>query len=64
MKAAQMRDMTVEELNRKIEDCVVELFNLRFQKAKGLLDNPARIRVVKKDMARIKTIITEKTNVQ
>ncbi len=61
MKAQELRDMTVEELNRKIEQNQTELFNLRFQKAKNLLDNPARLRLARKEIARIKTIITEKT---
>jgi large subunit ribosomal protein L29 len=61
MKAQELRDLTVEELIRKIEENQTELFNLRFQKAKNLLDNPARLRLARKEIARIKTIITEKT---
>lgn len=61
MKAQELRDLTVEELVRKIEEHQTELFNLRFQKAKNLLDNPARLRIARKEIARIKTIITEKT---
>jgi large subunit ribosomal protein L29 len=64
MKAQELRDMTVEELTRKIEENQTELFNLRFQKAKNLLDNPARLRNARKEIARIKTIITEKTKVR
>jgi large subunit ribosomal protein L29 len=61
MKAQELRDLTIDELNRKIEENQTELFNLRFQKAKNLLDNPARLRLARKEIARIKTIITEKT---
>jgi large subunit ribosomal protein L29 len=61
MKAQELRDLTVDELMRKIEEHQTELFNLRFQKAKNLLDNPARLRSARKEIARIKTIITEKT---
>ncbi len=60
MKAQELREMTVEELNHKLEDLRVELFNLRFQVARNLLDNPLRIREAKKDIARIMTILTEK----
>ncbi len=60
MKAQELREMTVEELNHKLEDLHVELFNLRFQVVRNLLDNPLRIREAKKDIARIKTILTEK----
>ncbi|HNX00708.1 MAG TPA: 50S ribosomal protein L29 [Candidatus Cloacimonadota bacterium] len=61
MKAQELRELTVDELTRKIEEHQTELFNLRFQKAKNLLDNPARLRLARKEIARIKTIITEKT---
>jgi large subunit ribosomal protein L29 len=61
MKTQELRDMTVDELTRRIEQNQTELFNLRFQKAKNLLDNPARLRLARKEIARIKTIITEKT---
>jgi large subunit ribosomal protein L29 len=60
MKAQELREMTVEELNHKLEDLRIELFNLRFQVARNLLDNPLRINQVKKDTARILTILTEK----
>ena len=59
MKAAEIRDMTVAELGDKLKNLKEELFNLRFQHAINQLDNPMRIGVVKKDIARIKTVLTE-----
>ena len=59
MKAVEIRDMSVMELNEKLGDLKSELFNLRFQLAVNQLDNPMRIKAVKKDIARIKTIIQE-----
>ena len=64
MKATEIRDMTQSELNAKLADLKEELFNLRFQHAINQLDNPMRIKAVKKDIARIKTIIREKESVQ
>lgn len=60
MKADALREMTKEELASKILELKEELFNLRFQLATGQLENPVRLRHVKKDIARIKTILTEK----
>ena len=57
MKAAEMRELTVEELNSKLKSLKEELFNLRFQHAINQLDNPMRIHAVKKDIARIKTTV-------
>ncbi len=57
MKASEMRDMTNEELVSKLKDLQAELFNLRFQLAVNQLDNPMRITAVKKDIARVKTVI-------
>jgi len=51
-----MRDITDEELVKKVSDYKEELFNLRFQMATGQLDNPMRIRDVKKNIARCKTV--------
>lgn len=59
MKANKLRDLTVEELVRKVDNLKEELFNLRFQMATGQLENPVRIKEVKKDIARAKTIIRE-----
>ena len=64
MKAVEIRDMSVMELNEKLGDLKSELFNLRFQLAVNQLDNPMRIKAVKKDIARIKTIIQEKESAE
>ena len=56
MKADEIRDMTAAERNEQLKSLKEELFNLRFQHATGQLENPMRIREVKKDIARIKTI--------
>jgi len=55
-----MRDLTEEELRRRIDDLKGELFNLRFQLATGQLDNPRRIREVRKDIARLHTVLHER----
>jgi large subunit ribosomal protein L29 len=60
MKADEIRELTGEELQEKLADLKTELFNLRFQLATGQLDNPARVRAVRKDIARVKTIICER----
>ena len=60
MKTKEFRDMTNEELLKQIDEFKTELFNLRFQLATGQLDNPARIREVRKGIARGKTIIRER----
>lgn len=59
MKAVEIRDLTAEELNEKLGSLKAELFNLRFQHAINQLENPMRIKVVKKDIARIKTVLRE-----
>lgn len=67
MKTTEIRDMTQSELSIKLDDLKKELFALRFQLAANQLDNPTRLKAVKKDIARIKTIIREqelKSNVQ
>jgi large subunit ribosomal protein L29 len=60
MKASDLREMTDEELKSKEEELRNELFNLRFQAASGQIENPMRIRWVRKEIARIKTIFKEK----
>ena len=60
MKAKEVREMSAVELETKLKDLKQELFNLRFQHATKQLDNPIRIAAVKKDTARVKTIIREK----
>ena len=59
MKASEIRELTADELNSKLADLKAELFNLRFQLAINQLDNPMRISAVKKDIARVKTVIRE-----
>ena len=59
MKAAEIREMNHEELAAKLKDLKAELFNLRFQLAINQLDNPMRISAVKKDIARVKTVLRE-----
>ncbi len=60
MKAKQIHEMTDEELNTKLTELKEELFNLRFRHATGQLENPNVIAVVKKDIARVKTVIRER----
>jgi len=60
MKLNEMRDLTDDELVRKIGDFKDELFNLRFQLATGQLENPMRIRDVRKRIARAKTVLRER----
>lgn len=56
MKAKDIRDLTAGELDQKLSGLKEELFNLRFQLATGQLENPMRIREVKKNIARVKTV--------
>ena len=60
MKAKELREMTAEQLNAKLGDLKEELFNLRFQLAINQLDNPHKITDVKRDIARIMTVLCEK----
>ncbi len=60
MKAKEIRNMTTEELEAKVAELKKDLFFLRMQHATNQLDNPVKISSVKKDIARIKTIIREK----
>jgi large subunit ribosomal protein L29 len=60
MKAAEMRELSETELNQKLMDLKAELFNLRFQHAINQLENPMRLSVVKKDIARVKTVIVQR----
>ncbi|PWM36393.1 MAG: 50S ribosomal protein L29 [Clostridiales bacterium] len=59
MKAVEIRELSASELNEKLADLKAELFHLRFQHAINQLENPARINAVKKDIARIMTVMTE-----
>lgn len=60
MKANELRSMTADELQKKDRELVQELFNLRFQLHTGRLENSSRISDVKKDIARVKTILQGK----
>jgi len=60
MKAKELRQLSDTELKNKLNELKAELFNLRFQLATGQLDNPARIKQVRKDIARVKTIMRER----
>lgn len=60
MKVKQVREMSNDELNAKVKDLKGELFNLRFQHAIGQLENPMRLRQVRKDIARAKTVLKER----
>jgi large subunit ribosomal protein L29 len=59
-----MRAMTVDELNQKENDLRKELFNLRFQQATGEIENPMRIRAVRKDISKVLTVKSEKLKVK
>ena len=63
MKAKELKNLSVEELTKKLDDLKKDLFMLRMQHATNQLDNPMQLATVKKDIARVKTIIREKTNV-
>ena len=60
MKAAALREMTTVELQEQLEKDRQELFNLRFQAATRQLDNPRRVREVRKNVARILTLLSER----
>ena len=62
MKIQDIRDLSTQELEDKIKDLKEELFNLRFQNATNQLDNTSRIKEVRRNIARIQTVITEKAN--
>ncbi len=60
MKAETLRELSAEELNKKVVELKEELFNLRFQMATGQLENPMQLKQVRKDIARAKTVIRER----
>ena len=60
MKAAEIRNLKIKDIESKIAELKAELFNLRFQHAVGQLENTAKLRTVKKTIAQMKTIITER----
>ena len=60
MKASELRDQTAEELRAKEDELSEQLFALRLQSVTGQLDNPSKIRTVRKDLARVLTVLREK----
>ena len=60
MKASKLREMSIEELVNEREELSKQLFQLRLQKATGQLDNTGKIRQIRKDLARLETVVTEK----
>lgn len=64
MKTSELRGMTVDELTKREQELRRELFNLRFQKATGEIENPKRVRAVRKDLARVLTLKSEKLRVR
>ena len=62
MKATEIRSLSVEELEKKLGDLKKDLFMLRMQHATNHLDNPVKISAVRRDIARVKTVLREKQN--
>jgi large subunit ribosomal protein L29 len=60
VKSSEVRALTIDELKKKEQDLRKELFNLKFQQATGEIENPLRINAVKRDIARVLTVMTEK----
>ncbi|MCX8109628.1 MAG: 50S ribosomal protein L29 [Syntrophorhabdaceae bacterium] len=60
MKAKEIKELTIEELLKKKRDIKEEIFNLRFQHSTGQLENTARMRLLKRDIARIETVLRQK----
>jgi large subunit ribosomal protein L29 len=60
VKVREIRDLSSDELNHRLDSLKEELFNLRFQVATGQLDNPMRVREVRKDIARVKTVLRQR----
>jgi len=60
-KAASFREVTADELEQQLEEMQKELFNLRHQQASGQIEQPLRLRTLRRDVARIRTVLTEKS---
>ena len=60
MKAAELRDLAAEELGAKERELTDQLFRMRIQKAMGQLESPEKIRMVRRDLARVKTVLRQK----
>ncbi len=61
-KTSELKALTTEELDQEVADLKKELFNLRFQRVTGEIENPMRIRQVRRGVARVLTVMTEKSN--
>jgi large subunit ribosomal protein L29 len=59
MKATELRERSMEELGKNLSDLEEQLFKLRFQKSTGQIENPQKIREVRKDIARVQTVLNE-----
>ena len=62
MKANEIREMSVDDVKSKLEELVAERFNLRFRSATESIENPMRFRALRRDIARLQTILREKAN--
>ena len=60
MKVKEIRELSTEEINKKLDETKEELFNLRFQKATGTLEKPSRLRDLRHTVARLKTVLKER----
>ena len=60
MKVKEIRELTTEQINAKIDEFKEEIFNLRMQQATGNLEKPSRLKELRKDVARMKTILAER----
>ena len=61
MKATELREKSVEELNKELIDLLKEQFNLRFRRATGQVEDTSRIQTIRRDIARVKTVLTERS---
>jgi len=64
MKVKEIRELSTEEINKKLVETKEELFNLRFQQANGTLEKPSRIRDLRHTVARMKTVLKERENAE
>ena len=62
MKIKELREQTVEELNRRARELKMESLNLRLQQQSGQLENPARLKLIRREVARIETILVERAS--
>jgi large subunit ribosomal protein L29 len=60
MKAGELRDLSVEELGGKERELIDQVFRMRIQKSMGQLENPDKVRTVRRDLARVKTVLRQK----